>query len=122
MNKFIKQQLEKIKLPSSNYNENSTQIIFYKQINNKELLKVNGFYRIKVSNFLLKESKLSSNWNNGVFLKCNVLDICVIKILNNMIQVNAVELDETTNTQTENKYMGFWIPVSEITILGEYKV
>lgn len=122
MNRFIKQQLEKIKLPSSNYNENSTQIIFYKQINNKELLKVNGFYRIKVSNFLLKESKLSSNWNNGVFLKCNVLDICVIKILNNMIQVNAVELDETTNTQTENKYMGFWIPVSEITILGEYKV
>lgn len=122
MNKFIKQQLEKIKLPSSNYNENSTQIIFYKQINNKELLKVNGFYRIKVSNFLLKESKLSSNWNNGVFLKCNVLDICVIKILNNMIQVNAVELDETTNTQAENKYMGFWIPVSEITILGEYKV
>lgn len=122
MNKFIKQQLEKIKLPSSNYNENSTQIIFYKQINNKELLKVNGFYRIKVSNFLLKESKLSSNWNNGVFLKCNVLDICVIKILNNMIQVNAVEIDETTNTQTENKYMDFWIPVSEITILGEYKV
>lgn len=122
MNKFIKQQLERIKLPSSNYNENSTQIIFYKQINNKELLKVNGFYRIKVSNFLLKESKLSSNWNNGVFLKCNVLDICVIKILNNMIQVNAVELDETTNTQTKNKYMGFWIPVSEITILGEYKV
>lgn len=122
MNRFIKQQLEKIKLPSSNYNENSTQIIFYKQINNKELLKVNGFYRIKVSNFLLKESKLSSNWNNGVFLKCNVLDICVIKILNNMIQVNAVEIDETTNTQTENKYMDFWIPVSEITILGEYKV
>lgn len=121
MNKFIKEQLERIKCNMSEWNDNTTQITFYKQVNTKDILQVNGFYRIKLSNFMLQESKLSSNWNKCVIPVQNIMEICVTKIVNSMVQVNGVGFDEQTNTQTEDRYLNFWIPISEITVLGEYK-
>ncbi len=118
MNKFIKQQLDKVKkciLPS--YDEDTLQIVIPKQeiVNNNLDLIVGHFYRVKLADYIINEPSnftLSTNWNHGLKPKEPNLNIEVQKIVGKMIYVNS------TTVQSGDMWEG-WLPFKSITILEE---
>lgn len=119
MNKFIKQQLEKVKkcvLPP--YDENTLQLIIPKQeivnSNNLDLI-IGHFYRVKLADYIINEPSnftLSTNWNHGLKPKELYLNIEVQKIMGKMVYVNS------TTVQSGDMWEG-WLPFKSITILEE---
>lgn len=125
MNKFIKEQLQKIRVPMSEWNEDTEVIHFYSTTTISQVdFQVGKLYRIKLENYILHEPPnftLSTNWNKGVIPTSEILDARVINVQGKMIQVNAVGFNVNTNTQKTDTYSYLWLPKKSVTILGVYK-
>lgn len=117
MNKFIKEQLEKIHVPMSDWQEDSETIIFYNDslINNK--LEINGIYKIKITDLMINNTEFHKQWNPLSFPSSDTFIIKVLKILSNLVEVSAIE---NANTEQEKVYSSIWLMLSEIIILGQY--
>lgn len=62
-------------------------------------------------------SVLAVNWNRGVLPKCRFYKIDVIKIMQNMINVNGLGYNYNP-MQVEDRFNG-WLPLEEIDVLSE---
>lgn len=119
MNKFIKQQLEKVKecsIPA--YNDDTTEIIIPRKTiteDKSEGMIIGHFYRIKLADYIVNEPDnftLSSNWNHGTKPKEHILNIELQKVMGKMIYVNS------TTYQSGEMWEG-WLPNKAVTILEE---
>lgn len=127
MNKYIREQLEKIKAPMSSYDDKSTliQIEKRKPVSTSNSFTIGTKYRISVEDYILNEPPnftLSANWNKNIVPTSKYLEGTVINIQGNMIQFNLVGFDISSNTEKDDRYMGLWLPRKSITVLGEYKL
>lgn len=124
MNKFIKEQLQKIRVPMSDWDENSEVIYFYNNQSSEIDFEIGKLYRIQLENYILNEPPnftLSSNWNKGIIPTSEILDARIVNIQGKMIQVNAIGFDPISNTQKTDSYNYLWLPKKSVIILGVYK-
>lgn len=123
MNPFIKKELEKVRADLPEYNENTTHIVIPQKIIGNSFNFITGKkYRIKVDNFILnKDSILTSNWNNGLVINDEYMDIVVNKSNSTMVLCNAYGFDNTNNHINSNIYNNVWLPKQNIVVLGEYR-
>ena len=117
MNKFIKEQLEKIRAPMSDWQEDSETIIFYNDslINNK--VEINCVYKIKITEQMINNTEFHKQWNPLSFPSSDTFIIKVLKKLDNLVEVSVIE---NANTEQEKLYPSIWLMLSEIIILGQY--
>ena len=125
MNEFIKKELEKIRVPYEQ-DEQKGVIRFSTRFEPKKpTLEVEKCYIIQLSDYVLNEhsnSILSSNWNKGIVPKSKAMQVGVTKILGNMVQIDGTGYDLVKQNITDDVYIGFWLPISEITIICELGV
>ena len=122
MNEVVKAELEKIRVPMSDYDDNTTFIRIPKQGNNE--LIINRSYIIKVQDYIVNEPAgftLSSNWNKGVKPETNYLFVQVLNKLGTMMQFNAWGYDIRFGNTIENMfYEGLWLPIESIEIIKSF--
>lgn len=125
MNSIIKQELEKIRAPISEYDDNSTSIYIYKtDSDSKTPFKLGSIYRIELADYLINENSnftLSANWNRGIVPKNKYMNVLALNIVGTMVQFNCRGFDIINQTETSDVYNNLWLPSSGIKILGEYK-
>lgn len=126
MNKIIKRELEKIKAPMSEYDDNTLSIHFSKRISEAPFeFKIGSKYRITVEDYILNEPPnftLSTNWNKGIVPISKCMDVTVSNICGAMIQFFAQGYDQDKDILKEDVYSDLWLPKKSITVLGEYKL
>lgn len=79
---------------------------------------VDKCYLIQVHDSIFDaNSILTVNWNRGVVPKCRFYKIDVIKVVQNMINVNGLGYNYNP-MQVEDRFNG-WLPLEEIDVLSE---
>ncbi len=116
MNKFILQQLSKIKIAKINWDGKSTKIFIPKET--KIILRDNGYYLIKLSEGINNNQVLISNWNAGSKPLDNCYKVEVNKVLDTMVKVTGVSYDLENKRDTDRVWIG-WLPIQDIEILKE---
>ena len=112
MNKFIKDQLNKITVPIIELNSNVLYI--KKQSNNTDNdFNIGEHYSIRIEKYILNPSPtftLSANWNAGTIPPEEELNVTVLQKAGNMIKFKCIG-------KTTNIYWEGWLPKKSITIL-----
>lgn len=112
MNKFIKDQLNKITVPIITLDNNILYI--KKQIGNiTNDFNIGDQYNIRIEKYILNPSPtftLSSNWNAGTMPPEEELKVTVLQKAGNMIKFKCIG-------KTTNIYWEGWLPKKSITIL-----
>ena len=115
MNKFIKEQLLKVNLPMTSWDDNTKKIIISKQsikVNQKSDFEVGKTYNIEVENYILNPPPnftLSSNWNNGIDPPEKEMIAEVLQISGKMLKFNC------KGKITGKTWIG-WLPRKSITM------
>ena len=116
MNKFIKEQLQKVTIPMSSWDSNTIQVFIPKQSANSnkntdfELYKS---YNIVIEDYIINPPPtftLASNWNFGTTPPEKELSATVLQIVGKMIKFKCI--GKTTNIEWEG-----WLPKKSIKIL-----
>ena len=117
MNPVIKRELEKVRAPLPDYDDDTTVItILRKSVEpniNTPTFKQNSCYLIELEDYILKEPPnftLSSNWNRGIIPKSKFLKVEVCKVMGKMIQVNGSGYNPLDNIDKDDSYIGLWLP------------
>ena len=113
MNKFIKEQLNKITVPVAELDNNV--LLFKKQTSNNVNTDfvIGQQYNIRIEKYILNPSPtftLASNWNAGTIPPEEELFVIVLQKAGNMIKFNCK--GKTTGIQWEG-----WLPKKSITVL-----
>lgn len=116
MNKFIKEQLLKIKIPMSDWNDDTRKIIIDKQ--RIESKTNNGFeigevYNIEVENYIINPPPtftLAANWNNGTSPPEKELTAETLQIAGKMIKFNC-------KGKTSGVPWTGWLPLKSIKLI-----
>lgn len=126
MNPVIKRELEKVRAPLPEYDDNTTLItILRKSVEpgaQVPQLIENHCYIIELESYILDEPPnftLSSNWNRGIIPKSKHLQIEVSKVMGKMTQVNGSGYDIMNEQPLTDGYIGLWLPVLGIKIIRE---
>lgn len=119
MNKFIKKQLDKCRIPLPYYDENTTHLIISKNENLKKLeeLEIGHFYQIELADYVVNEPPtftLSSNWNNGTKPPEHSMTIEIVQMIGKMIKINGV------GNKTNIAWEGF-VPKKSIKVVKKYE-
>lgn len=118
MNKIVKEQLKKCdtaRLPP--FDDNTTHLLIKKYV--PVSVVENNYYLIAISNSILhptENSLLVSNWNNGSVPKHTHYKCEVIKKLGQMIKINGLAYDMSTNLDINEMWTG-WLPLDGIEII-----
>lgn len=118
MNKFIKQELDKVKISLPPYNEETLTLVIPKQTSPQftaDDLQVGGVYVIHIEDYIINEPAnftLSANWNKGTKPDDNRLYAQIASINGKMIGV------KTKGVNTNTLWAG-WLPRKSITILED---
>lgn len=119
MNDIIKNELEKIRVPMSNYDD-STEFISIPRFQ-KIGLCLGKSYVIKVPDYIVHEPNgfaLSANWNKGITPKTNYMKVTVLEKLGIMIKLDAIGMDNNTMEDVVGEeYKGLWLPEESIEII-----
>lgn len=121
MNKYIKEELEKvtnINLPP--YDDSTTKLLIKRKKNISPIEK--HYYIISLSKTLLNKENdinLVSNWNHGIvprsiYMKCEVL-----KLSEKMIKINSSGYDIEKDVDLSDIYYNLWLPLEKIEFLEE---
>lgn len=114
MNKFIKDQINKITIPLPEFNDDTIHFIIKKQgIKQINDFNVGDIYTIKVENYIINEPQnfsLSSNWNYGTIPPEVDLQTQVLQVMGNMIKFKCKGI--STGVEWEG-----WLPRKSITII-----
>lgn len=126
MNKVIKQQLEKVRVPLPDYDDSTTLITILREGSQSAAqlprYQENHCYLIELANYILNEPPnftLSSNWNKGVKPVTKYLKVVVNKVMGSMIQVDGSGFDSTSQQDTMDSYIGLWLPIVSTAIIQE---
>lgn len=119
MNKFIKQQLDKCRIPLPEYDDNTTHIVIYRNNNISELenLQIGVIYDIKVADYIINEPPtftLSANWNGGTKPPEHLLTVEIIQLMGKMVKINAI------GKNTNIRWTGF-LPRKSIEVIKKYE-
>lgn len=113
MNKFIKDQLNKINVPLPEFNDYTNHIVIKKQgAKQNDNLNIGEVYNIKIENYIVNEPpnfSLSSNWNFGTVPPEVNLQAQVLQVMGNMLKFKCKGI--TTGIEWEG-----WLPRKSITI------
>lgn len=114
MNKFIKEQLQKITIPISNWDDNTINIIVPKQGNNNIAdFHIGNKYNILVEDYIINPPPnftLASNWNFNTNPPEKELQAEVLQIVGKMLKFKCI--GKTTNIEWEG-----WLPRKSIKIV-----
>ena len=115
MNKFIKEQLKKVKIAKiPAFDDDTTELIIDKvsevDIKSLDTLSVGKCYRIVVADYIIRPFDgftLHDNWNQGIVPTDPTMNIEVIQVMGKMVKVNAVGV-------VDNKLWSGWLPQKSI--------
>ena len=115
MNKFIKEQLNKIKIAEvPDYSESDGKIIFKRKDIPVNLSFVLGkAYHIKLADYIIHPYDgftLHSNWNNDIVPTDNEMNVEVIQIMGKMVKIRGIGIHDS-------KFWTGWIPIKSADIL-----
>ena len=114
MNRFIREQLNKITIPMPDWNDDTTIFVIPKQGNNIKVdFVVGGTYDIMIEDYILNPPPnftLSSNWNYNTNPPEKELRVEVLQIVGKMLKFKCI--GKTTGIEWEG-----WLPRKSITIL-----
>lgn len=95
MNKFVKQELEKLNDILPYWDENTTHLVITKDkhgvINNP--LYIGNKFTIKIENYIINQPpnfSLAENWNGGTVPPEEILEVEIIQLMGKMTKVKAV--------------------------------
>jgi hypothetical protein len=118
MNKYVEEQLKKVKVADlSNYDENTHTYHIPKY--NEFRYEVDKCYLVKLDKMLLNGNDLPilvSNWNKGTFPTNEFLKIDVTKVLGKMICVNGLGYDFERKEDLNTMWSG-WLPIQQIKMI-----
>jgi hypothetical protein len=122
MNRFVKEQLSKVKVADlPPYDDSTKTLLIKKQTDSGTLLKRDGCYIIQVQPYILTSPDgftLHDNWNRGIPPKHEVMKAEVTQLMGKMVKINSVGYDYENNVDTDDVWEG-WLPIKSIKVLGE---
>ena len=122
MNKFVKEQLSKVKIADlPPYDDSTVTMLIKKQTGSGSMLQRDKCYIIQVEPYVLTLSDgftLHENWNGGVPPKHEFMKAEVTQIMGKMIKINSVGYDYKNDVDTNDMWEG-WLPMKSIKVLGE---
>ena len=126
MNPVIKRELEKVRIPLPEYDDNTTTLHIPKQGSETEAvthtIERSHHYLIQVADYVLNEPPnftLSSNWNQGIKPVSKFLKVQIDNIMGKMLQVSGCGYDWQTQTARTDIYSGLWLPLASIGVIQE---
>ena len=126
MNPVIKRELEKVRIPLPEYDDNTTLITILRKTIEDQVktfpIVVSNCYLIQLADYVLNEPPnftLSANWNGGVVPKSKYLKVQITKVMGKMIQVDGSGFDMLTQADTSDAYIGLWLPLASIGVVKE---
>ena len=126
MNPVIKRELEKVRIPLPEYDDNTTVLTILRRGAEEQVktfpIHVGKCYLIQLADYVLHEPPnftLSSNWNNGVVPKSPFLKVQVSKVMGKMIQVDGSGFDTVRQVDCDDAYIGLWLPLASIGVVQE---
>ena len=117
MNPIIKEQLDRIRCPISEYDESTTSIHIDRQDKNYSNFEVGSTYMVELAQYILYEPEnfsLSSNWNGGIVPTAKFMEITVKNVMGKMIQVDGEGYIDLA-TKERKLYSDIWLPVGGLT-------
>lgn len=123
MNKFVKEQLSKVKIAElPPYDDNTLSMVIPRQSSGSGLgLRRDGCYLIQVAPYVLNSPDgftLHDNWNNGVPPKHEFMKAEVSQLMGKMVKVNALGYDYKNGVDTNDIWEG-WLPAKSIKVVRE---
>lgn len=123
MNKYIKQQLNKVSaVDIPVFDDNTTHLIIPRLEKKVELFfQEDHFYVIKLEDYLLNPPpgfNLHTNWNHNIIPKQKYYKCQCIKVMGKMIQILGVGFDYENRIDLEETWDG-WLPIKSVKIIKE---
>lgn len=123
MNKFVKEQLSKVKVAQlPPYDDTTKSMLIHKHSDCfASILKRDSCYVMQLAPYVLKSPEgftLHDNWNNGIAPKHEFIKAEVVQIMGKMVKVNSIGYDYKNNVDTNDIWEG-WLPIKSITVIGE---
>ena len=116
MNKFIKTQIDKIKVADvPDYKEEDGKIIFKRKSLQTSTGLIQGTsYRVELKDYIIHPYEgftLHTNWNNDIIPTDNEMNIEVTQLMGKMVKFRGVGIHD-------GKFWTGWVPISAITIIA----
>lgn len=123
MNKFVKEELKKVKVANlPPYDDTTVTMTIPKHCGvDGDDLKKDSCYLIHVEPYILNPPEgftLHDNWNNGILPKHEYMKAEVNILLGKMVKITSVGFDYTNNADTNDIWEG-WLPRSAVKIIRE---
>ena len=120
MNEVIRDELEKIRIPHTQYDEDTTVIYF--QATKTITLEIGKSYLIRLEDYVYlgeQGNTLAANWNRGNLIKDKYIKIQISNIMNNMVQFDGTGFDMEDRMDNNNVYLNYWIPVKGFVVMED---
>lgn len=124
MNKFVKEQLGKVRVAQlPEWDDDTLEMFIPKAADAAALenLQVGKYYLIKVEEYIVKPFdgfNLHENWNRGVIPKDRFMCAQIIQLMGKMVQINSMGYDYDEGAFTNNKWEG-WLPRKSFKVIKE---
>lgn len=126
MNPVVKRELEKVRIPLPDYDDNTTLITILRKTAEEQVktfpIIVGNCYLIQLADYVLNEPPnftLSANWNSGVVPKSKYMKIQITKVMGKMIQIDGSGYDVLNQVDLNDAYIGLWLPLASIGVVQE---
>ena len=115
MNKFIKQQLQNIKVAEIPDYKDSDGVILFKKIDSKSSqgLLQGGSYHVRLANYIIHPYEgftLHANWNNDIIPTDNEMKVEVLQVMGKMVKIRGIGVHDS-------KFWTGWIPIKSLDII-----
>lgn len=119
MNKYIKKQLNKCRIPIPDFDDNTTHLVIHRneELKRLEELQIGSYYEIEIADYIVNEPPtftLSANWNAGTKPPEHSMNVQVIQMLGKMIKVRGAGINTNINWE------GF-LPKKSIRVVRKYE-
>ena len=123
MNKYIKEQLKKVRRAKIPTFDDTTTTLVIEKLNSAELtIQVGHYYIVELQNYIINPPPnftLAANWNNGISPKSKYLNCYVKKIMGKMLCIDGVGFDLERSTDLTDHYANLWLPEAGVKIMEE---
>lgn len=126
MNPVVKRELEKVRIPLPEYDDDTTLIkILRKSVESETRtypIVVGKCYLIQIADYVLNEPPnftLSANWNKGIVPRSRYLKVQITSVMGKMIQIDGSGFDVINQVDTSDAYIGLWLPLASIGVVEE---
>lgn len=123
MNQIIIEQLKKCRVAKvPPFDENTTHLVIdLKSTKDGSHFIPSHYYIIELDDCLLSKEQsavLHQNWNNNIFPQAKCLKCECVRVMGDMVKVDGIGYDKEKKADIMIAWGG-WLPVKNITVLGE---